>query len=59
MRPNSLTDLTEIWNQDFLGDDASFYKYLHSEKSDPGNFKWSFNVSWHSSLYVIISSALW
>ncbi len=31
---NGLTDLTEIWNQDFLGDDAYLNKYLHSEKSD-------------------------
>ncbi len=24
LHQNGLTDLTEIWNQDFLGDDASF-----------------------------------
>ena len=24
LHPNGLTNLTEIWNQDFLGNDASF-----------------------------------
>ena len=34
MYPNGLTDLTDIWKQDFLGDDASFGQKIHSDKSD-------------------------
>ncbi len=39
MYPNGLTDLTEIWNQDFLGDDASFELISPSWEIGPGTFK--------------------
>ena len=34
MHPNSLTNLTEISNQDFLGDNALFEQKFDPEKSD-------------------------
>ena len=43
---NGLTDLTEIWNQDTLGDDASFeYKFPFWEIG-PGTFKLLWNFWW-------------
>ena len=48
MHPNSLAYLTEIYNQDVLGNDASFEYKLNSEKSDhaplinSSRLKWSF-----------------
>ncbi len=36
--PNSLTDLNEIWNQDILGDDASFELKFPFWEIGPGIF---------------------
>ncbi len=37
--PNGLTDLSEIWNQDSLGDDASFEEKISFYEIGPGIFK--------------------
>ncbi len=36
--PNGLTNLKEIWNQDFLGDDASFEETSPFWEIEPGTF---------------------
>ena len=39
MYPNGLTNLTEIWNQDFLGDDTSFEEKAPFWEIEPCPFK--------------------